>query len=332
MSSLKPMNESEPSKTQPAKASPSQVEGADGRGHEAHGSLGGILDVPDCHVLVVDDDPGALEEYAETIGNLGYACHVASGAAEALRSIAGDSRIGIVMTDVQMPGMDGLSFLGQLSARFGFIRPIVPIVVTGYGTLEQAVQAMRYQAVDMLAKPVSPSDLAGALRGAAMRWAQQVGQLRLAAATASRPANRAVEEPAAGGGTRVHRHGAHSDDNIQSALRTAIRNRRARKELFQFDHFADPAWDILLDLASARLARKTVPVLSACAAAGVPTSTALRWIRLLVEEGLVRRWSDPSDRRRDLVEIQDHAMAAMREFMERQWDGMEMAREAGETE
>lgn len=294
-------------------------------------AFGGILDVPDCHVLVVDDDPGALEEYAETIGNLGYACHVATGAADALRTIAADSRIGIVVTDVQMPGMDGIAFLAQISARFGFIRPIVPIIVTGYGSLQQAVEAMRVQAVDLLAKPVSDGELAAALRRAAMRWAQQVGQLRLAAAMAGGNSVGMADEHGsrknASGEGRVHRHGAHSDETLQAALRNAIRNRRARKELFQFDHFADPAWDILLDLASARLAGKTVPVLSACAAAGVPTSTALRWIRLLVEQGMVRRWSDPSDRRRDLVEIQDHAMAAMREFMERQWDGLDMARE-----
>ncbi len=296
---------------------------------------GGFLDVPDCHVLVVDDDPGALEEYAETVGNLGYACHVASGAADALRAIAADSRIGIIVTDVQMPGMDGLSFLGQLSARFGFIRPIVPIVVTGYGTLEQAVQAMRFQAVDMLAKPVSASDLAAALRRAALRWAQQVGQLRLAAATASSAKVSVVEENGRGHGegqARAARGTPHSDETIQAILRTNIRNRRSRKELFQFDHFADPAWDILLDLASARVAGKTVPVLSACAAAGVPTSTALRWIRLLVEQGLVRRWSDPSDRRRDLVEIQDHTMAAMLEFLDRQWEGFDLAREGGDPD
>lgn len=293
--------------------------------------MGGILDVPDCHVLVVDDDPGALEEYAETIGNLGYSCHVAASAPEALRAMAADSRIGIVITDVQMPGMDGLSFLGQVSARFGFIRPIVPIVVTGYGTLEQAVQAMRYQAVDMLAKPVSASELAAALRRAAMRWAQQVGQLRLAAATASGMRANLVEEPPRNGPDKSgQQHGRHSDEDLQFALRAAIRNRRDRKELFKFDQFADPAWDILLDLASARLSNKTVPVLSACAAAGVPTSTALRWIRVLVEEGLVRRWSDPSDRRRDLVEIQDHAMNAMRQFIERQWEGFELARQSGE--
>lgn len=295
-------------------------------------AMGGILDVPDCHVLVVDDDPGALEEYAETIGNLGYSCHVAGRATDALRQIAADSRIAIVITDVRMPGMDGLSFLEQVSARFGLIRPIVPIVVTGFGTLEQAVQAMRLQAVDMLAKPVSEVDLAAALRRAAMRWAQQIGQLRLAAATAAGLRAHPVEELPRPGGERTGPvQGKYSDEDLQCTLRAVIRNRGDRRELFKFDQFADPAWDILLDLACARLSGKTVPVLSACAAAGVPTSTALRWIRVLVEEGLIRRWSDPSDRRRDLVEIQDHAMTAMRHFIERQRDCFEPARHDSEA-
>ena len=280
---------------------------------QAHGG------VPQCHVLVVDDDAAMLEEYVELVEGLGYDCWSASDARTALRMVSEDSRIGIVVTDIQMPGMDGLSFLDQLAARFAFIRPIVPVVVTGHASVAAAVEAMRANAIDFLTKPVSREDYSGALRRASARWAQLVGQLRLAMLTGA--ADHFVSMPEASAATAeiaAPRDVAvkdPTDEDLQSLVRSLISSRLRRSDFFSADLFADPAWDILLDLASARLAGKAVPVSSACAAASVPTSTALRWIRHLVKAGLVRRWTDPSDRRRDLVELNDHAMEAMRSYL-----------------
>ena len=273
--------------------------------------------VPQCHVLVVEDDVETLEEFAELVEGLGYDCWRASDARSALRMIAEDSRIGIVVTDIQMPGMDGLSFLDQLSARFAFIRPIVPVVVTGHSTVAAAVQAMRANAIDFLSKPVSRDEYNSALRRASSRWAQMVGQLRLAmltgAADTFSPGSESL--PVESAPVREGPAKDPTDEELQALVRSLISSRLRRSDFFSADLFADPAWDILLDLASARLAGKAVPVSSACAAAFVPTSTALRWIRHLVKAGLVKRWTDPSDRRRDLVELNDHAMDAMRSYL-----------------
>lgn len=88
-------------------------------------------------------------------------------------------------------------------------------------------------------------------------------------------------------------------------LRRIIRQRRMRSKFFKGDLFADPAWDILLDLAAARAENKRVSVTSLCIASAVPPTTALRWIAQLVEAGLLQRVEDDVDRRRAFVWLSD---------------------------
>jgi len=94
-------------------------------------------------------------------------------------------------------------------------------------------------------------------------------------------------------------------------IRDIIRARRLREELFGVGLFADPAWDILLDLTAARIEGRSVAVSSLCIAAAVPATTALRWIKQLTEAGLLHRVADPDDGRRVFIELTDRAAAAM---------------------
>ena len=98
-------------------------------------------------------------------------------------------------------------------------------------------------------------------------------------------------------------------------VRRIIKLRRDRERYFPAEIFADPAWDMLLDLTAARLEGKRVPVSSLCIAAAVPTTTALRWIRSLTEAGLLDRYTDPGDARRSHVEIAETAAAAMLAYL-----------------
>lgn len=90
-------------------------------------------------------------------------------------------------------------------------------------------------------------------------------------------------------------------------IRHLIAMRRLRDRFFAPDLFADPAWDILLDLAASRIERKSVSVSSLCIAAAVPPTTALRWIRMMTEQGLLVRRADPADARRMFVDLSDSA-------------------------
>src|SRR3546814_600594 len=86
-------------------------------------------------------------------------------------------------------------------------------------------------------------------------------------------------------------------------IRDMLRLRRLRDRFFPGDLFADPAWDMLLDLMAAHLSGQRVSVSSLCIAAAVPATTALRWIRALTDHGLFLRQADPSDGRRVFIAL-----------------------------
>ena len=97
-------------------------------------------------------------------------------------------------------------------------------------------------------------------------------------------------------------------------VRSVIRARRLRDRYFRDELFADPAWDMLLDLLQAELAQLRVPVSSLCIAAAVPATTALRWLKSMTEEGIFVRRADPHDGRRVFVELSPGASGALRRY------------------
>lgn len=98
-------------------------------------------------------------------------------------------------------------------------------------------------------------------------------------------------------------------------VRAIIRARRLRDQYFHADLFADPAWDMLLDLLAARLAGERVAVSSLCIAAAVPPTTALRWIKTLCEHGMFVRSADPQDGRRVFIALADEAAAGLEAYL-----------------
>lgn len=94
-------------------------------------------------------------------------------------------------------------------------------------------------------------------------------------------------------------------------VRGLIKARRLRDQYFDAELFADPAWDMLLDLMAARLENTKVAVSSLCIAASVPPTTALRWIKTMTEEQIFVRKADDKDGRRIFIELSDEATAGM---------------------
>ena len=117
-------------------------------------------------------------------------------------------------------------------------------------------------------------------------------------ASVERPVDPVGEVPAASG----------------EAVRNVIRARRLRARYFDEELFADPAWDMLLDLLQAEIAQHRVPVSSLCIAAAVPATTALRWIKTMTDNGLFQRRADPHDGRRVFIELAPQASLAMRRY------------------
>lgn len=97
-------------------------------------------------------------------------------------------------------------------------------------------------------------------------------------------------------------------------LRRMLAARKARAKFFTGGMFADPAWDILLDLLMTKLEGQRVTVSNLCLAANVPPTTALRWIKTLELDGLAYRRPDPLDGRRCFIELTKKAETALRAY------------------
>jgi hypothetical protein len=98
-------------------------------------------------------------------------------------------------------------------------------------------------------------------------------------------------------------------------VRAIIRARRLRDHFFKSELFADPAWDMMLDLMAARIEGQKVAVSSLCIAAAVPPTTALRWIKALCDQGIFVRLADPEDGRRVFIELADATAAALDAYL-----------------
>lgn len=99
-------------------------------------------------------------------------------------------------------------------------------------------------------------------------------------------------------------------------IQRIIRQRRLRERYFESELFADPAWDILLDLTAARAEHRRVSVTSLCIAAAVPATTALRWIAQMTEMGILIREQDEEDKRRAFIALSDTAADAMARYFD----------------
>lgn len=97
-------------------------------------------------------------------------------------------------------------------------------------------------------------------------------------------------------------------------LRKILRNRAERVKYFPADLFGEPAWEILLDLTAARVENKRVSVTSLCLASGVPPTTALRWIGMMVTRDILVREEDEADRRRSFVALSDSGIDAVTSY------------------
>jgi two-component system sensor histidine kinase/response regulator len=106
-------------------------------------------------VLVVDDEEPIRDSCRQVLTKAGYECHTAVDGIEGLH-FAHQIEPDVVLLDLMMPGMDGLSMLEQLVKTHP---NVVCIVITGYATIESAVDAMKHGAFDFLPKPFTPDEL-----------------------------------------------------------------------------------------------------------------------------------------------------------------------------
>lgn len=101
------------------------------------------------HILVVDDKPNMVKTLGLVLRREGYEITTATRAQEAVE-IAENRKLDLLITDLKMPDMDGLELMSELKSR-GHGIPF--IVISGFGTIERAVEAMKMGAIDFITKP-----------------------------------------------------------------------------------------------------------------------------------------------------------------------------------
>lgn len=106
-------------------------------------------------------------------------------------------------------------------------------------------------------------------------------------------------------------------------IRWIIRQRRLRDRYFESDLFADPGWDILLELAASRAEHHRVSISDLTLAAAVPATTALRWITMMTERRLLVRVPDDQDKRRTYITLAEPVAEAIARYFD------ELGRDAG---
>jgi two-component system response regulator AtoC len=119
-------------------------------------------------ILVVDDEAVVRESYLRSLAGVSYRVRAAFDAGEAIRLMEAES-FDVVLVDIRMPGMDGISLLREIKTRWPESEVVV---VTGYPTLESAKEAVRLGAFNYLTKPIGPREIVEAASSAVLqkRW------------------------------------------------------------------------------------------------------------------------------------------------------------------
>ncbi|MDO6413509.1 winged helix DNA-binding protein [Sphingomonas sp. BIUV-7] len=274
-------------------------------------------------ILLFADSPAGFSEQERAISGLDGRIAGSGPVGSALARIDEACDIGVVVVDASRddPALDRLLDRLDLAARDDRFMSLVtvtpdlidlaaarcphPHVVLQCGASEvERVAALALA----LAGAARVPQLAGELGHARLKQlSEEVGRIAqtLAALSESdalaRPLRRAQPDD----------DGSAFPDASAAMIRGYIRARRLREHYFSAELFADPAWDMLLDLMAARIEGRTVAVSSLCIAAAVPATTGLRWIKTLTDEGLFVRVDDPQDGRRVFIELSETAAAGM---------------------
>ncbi|MBA4500920.1 sigma-54-dependent transcriptional regulator [Marinobacterium marinum] len=148
-------------------------------------------------VLIVEDDVSLREAIADTL-ELADIRYLEAGSAEEALELLQQQRVAMVVSDVNMPGMDGHALLAQLKTRW----PALPVaLITAYGQVHKAVEAIREGAVDYVMKPFEPEQLIGLIRTHALGVSSPTRDEPIARAPGSRQLLQLAQRVAVTGST-----------------------------------------------------------------------------------------------------------------------------------
>lgn len=245
-----------------------------------------MMDYRGTPVMIVDDDDAIRVELTDALSHHGFETTAARSGEHALSLIESGARPAAVVTDLRLPGMSGIEFIAMLR-RISACADLPCLVLTGYGSKRNAIDAMKLRAIDFLEKPVEVPDLIMSLEKILMR-----------------PREENDQEPLPGA-HKIHRQ-----------IRRLFSFREEVAGAFASHLFGDHVWEILVEVVSSELAGEPISVTGAAAASGSAHATALRGIEALEREGLLGRMPDDRDRRRVWLRLTPKAREAFATFLE----------------
>ncbi|MCK4416550.1 MAG: sigma-54-dependent Fis family transcriptional regulator [Candidatus Latescibacteria bacterium] len=107
-------------------------------------------------VLLVDDEVNMLEALGDVLRGKGHAVSTATGGLEALENLRGNAPFDLIITDLKMPGMDGMKLLERVKEEYPWT---MFVMLTGYGTIKNAIDATRKGAYNYILKPFNPDEI-----------------------------------------------------------------------------------------------------------------------------------------------------------------------------
>lgn len=278
-------------------------------------------------VLVAGDSDAALDRAARTVEAAGArigAIVPLDAAADRIAMQASASAVWIELDQDGGPAMDRLlqqigndASNGRYSAVVAASNHLVDLLFCGVGgsPVQLLIDADEGERAAALAIATSGVDRVSALSDVASdRSSERLRQLSDEVSRIASTLARLSTGPEATHRPLPVAANAEAPPVSGETVRQVIRARRLRSRFFEEDLFADPAWDMLLDLLQAEIAQLRVPVSSLCIAAAVPATTALRWLKTMTDKGLFVRRADPHDGRRVFVELSPQASLAMRSY------------------
>jgi len=142
-------------------------------------------------ILVVDDEIGIRELLSEILSDEGHAVLTAENAAAA-RALRQAEMPDLVLLDIWMPDTDGVTLLKEWAASGQLTMPV--IMMSGHATIDTAVEATRFGALDFLEKPIALARLLAAVRGGLERGRSRLGTIATGAAPPPAPPPGRLEE------------------------------------------------------------------------------------------------------------------------------------------
>jgi hypothetical protein len=277
-------------------------------------------------LVIADEGAGAVwRRAAESAG-----CRVIDVVplAEAPARLDGQVAADAVLLDCQDDRAGTLDAVLERLARAAGAGRFGGVVATSMSLVDRAAARIFMSGIEQLCEPTEEERVAAIRLAAAPRrprlhdvnkaqatvrlqqLSEEVGRIANVLAALSEDEAAAAAMAAVGGAP-----GMEGEKLDAGFIRSIIRARRLRDHFFRSDMFADPAWDMLLDLMAARVERQRVAVSSLCIAAAVPPTTALRWIKTLCDQGLFVRVADPEDGRRVFIELSAETAAMMEAYL-----------------